>query len=616
MGQIFAEAERELDGVLRRYAGRPRAAVEKLLLMSLEREQIVSMAYREAAIAARLARMPLDDATRRVIGHAVIWIWKDEEIHAVYARAALARLAGGHVKLKVLAQQAGGAVAGWATSVIQHSPWRTSPVAGSAARLVTGMGRLAGKVPAEVGRLLRHCSFADFCRFNSELERASELSWDRLTRVAGTLPDFEPETLVAFWRVAEDERKHREVFDAFADALTPDDRLAPGASAEALADAVRAVGSHWLPRAWRGGTPNPIGGGGRVYCHASPQQGDRRAAFRAALAECDLADVVRARAAELGKPLADMSVAVKACFMLGYHRADPSPYTAPELVEELALFLRGLGVGDVAACEVRNLYDRFFAGRDVAAVARYLGYGSPHYRLVDLTEDAEPHAYRRGVGSAVVGRAWRRADVRISFGKLRSHPVDQALLTLANLEGVGGRHDQFLFAEREADRAAALMMLLDDFPPHYALLDAFADVPDGMIGMIGCSRPRSPGRFYAGADALAVDGVVGRHLGWPRPEASGFLSAAAHWFGGWPAGVTVVGCDAPLRPWAGPQSGDLRALLSLMALPVYVWGSGRGSLFVPEMDPAAFPPLGTPSRSLCQVRALVRRVLGLRLKRP
>jgi hypothetical protein len=50
-----------------------------------------------------------------------------------------------------------------------------------------------------------------------------------------------------------------------------------------------------------------------------------------------------------------------------------------------------------------------------------------------------------------------------------------------------------------------------------------------------------------------------------------------------------------------------------MAYPVYVLGSGRGALFVPQMDAQAFPPLGKEGLLLRAGRGLVRRIIGLQL---
>ena len=106
----------------------------------------------------------------------------------------------------------------------------------------------------------------------------------------------------------------------------------------------------------------------------------------------------------------------------------------------------------------------------------------------------------------------------------------------------------------------------------------------------GVDEPVHPLRFYAGADSLAVDAVALKHLGVKQFQSSSLLRSTAQWFGG---------ANQPNRDrrrghtgshqWRGPYHNELRALLSIMAYPVYVMGSGRGSLFVPEMDQNSFP---------------------------
>jgi hypothetical protein len=56
-------------------------------------------------------------------------------------------------------------------------------------------------------------------------------------------------------------------------------------------------------------------------------------------------------------------------------------------------------------------------------------------------------------------------------------------------------------------------------------------------------------------------------------------------------------------------------MMSFFALPMYVFGSGRGLRFVPEMDTAAFPPLEPESWFLRFRRRNIRALLGLRLPR-
>jgi uncharacterized protein (DUF362 family) len=231
---------------------------------------------------------------------------------------------------------------------------------------------------------------------------------------------------------------------------------------------------------------------------------------------------------------------------------------------------------------------------------------------VDASEEQVGHAYGRGMAQYTVARTWKEADFRISFGKMRSHPVDLAVLTVGNLEWLGARCDEFLFVERQAQRQTALMMLIDAFPPHFALLDAYECVPDGLLGVMGSPRPKAPRRLYAGADALAVDLTAARHLGVQDPDDVPTLRAARHWFGDVAGRIEVVGVDEPIADWRSPYHNELSTLLSLLAYPVYEFGSGRGALFVPEMDTRAFPPLGRESGLLRLGRRGLQTFLGLR----
>ena len=212
-----------------------------------------------------------------------------------------------------------------------------------------------------------------------------------------------------------------------------------------------------------------------------------------------------------------------------------------------------------------------------------------------------------------IAKTWRDADFRISFPKLRSHPIEMALLCVGNIEWVGGRCDEYLFLERQADRATAVMMLLNDFPPHFGIIDAFENIPDGLVGVMGCRKPMHPMRFYAGADALAVDTVALRHIGVEQFESSSLLRSTAQWFGGATNRIEVVGEDSSIESWRGPYHNELRSLLSIMAYPIYVMGSGRGSLFLPEMDPQAFPLIRCEGLLLKTTRRTVRWLLGLNM---
>ena len=54
MGAVFDEFVRQLAAWETQYAGRPRDHLVRLCLLALEREELVSIAYREEHIAARL----------------------------------------------------------------------------------------------------------------------------------------------------------------------------------------------------------------------------------------------------------------------------------------------------------------------------------------------------------------------------------------------------------------------------------------------------------------------------------------------------------------------------------------------------------------------------------
>jgi len=93
------------------------------------------------------------------------------------------------------------------------------------------------------------------------------------------------------------------------------------------------------------------------------------------------------------------------------------------------------------------------------------------------------------------------------------------------------------------------------------------------------------------------------------------LRAAFHWFGDPSASIQVIGPDEPVAGWRGPHHNELSSMLSFVAYPIYVFGSGRGALFVPEMDEEAFPPVTPPSLGLRVGRKLLQASLGLRFPR-
>src|SRR5262249_56384029 len=112
MGAVYDEFVRELEALGRKFAGQPRREMIALFLMALEREEIVSIAYRESLMAARLRSMPLPDDVRELIRHALVWAWKDEEMHAIYIRGALLKLGNRFLQMQALLRQTAGSVGG------------------------------------------------------------------------------------------------------------------------------------------------------------------------------------------------------------------------------------------------------------------------------------------------------------------------------------------------------------------------------------------------------------------------------------------------------------------------------------------------------------------------
>jgi uncharacterized protein (DUF362 family) len=616
MGAVYDEFERELAELRRQCEGNPRREVIRLFLLALEREELVSIGYRESLMEQRLAAMPIPDDVREIVRHALIWIWKDEEMHTIYIRGAILKLGGWRLRTQALLTQVAGGIGGWAGSVMQHSRWSRAPLSRLIAGAVTFAGGLVGKVPADVRKHLQFGPFRNFCAFNIDAEKTAAVCWYRIAELAATQPDIDSALCRDFHRVAVDEDRHCVLFGILEEVLTDEDRLAEGVTVDALVERIRAVGEEFLPRRFRSRSDheNPIGSGQPVYVMQSSDQGGKRKLFRRLLEESDLRGTLAQRAMFLGRPIDSLRVAIKPTFMLGYHHKDRSPITDVELLHDLTAYLRDLGCKELIVIEGRNIYDRFFQNRSVKEVASYFGIESDSFRVADTADEQVEHHYYRGVAQYTIAKSWRDADFRISFPKIRSHPIEMALLSLGNIEWVGGRCDEYLFLERQADRATAIMMLLDEFPPHFAILDGFENAPDGLVGVMGCRKPKDLRRFYAGRDALAVDTIALKDLGVTQAQQGSVLRSAGHWFGGSPQKIEVIGERSPISGWQGPYSTELRSLLSMMAYPVYVMGSGRGELFVPEMDEEAFPSIHKEGWFLRFRRGAVRRLLGLKVR--
>ena len=232
---IYEEFEHQLVAWENRDAARPERAMLRMSLLALEREENVVVAYRPSVLGPRLAAMPVPGAVRDLIRRALAGVWNDEEMHAVYMRAALLEIGSPAVSARTLLHQMAGCVGGWTVAVRQHRRWRQAPLSRAAAMLITWAGACAGCVPRTVRAHLDYCSFRDFCRYNVETESTAWLCWQRLTELAARVPLLSGARVDDFARIAEDEDRHRRIFQILADALTDDDELQESMSADILA---------------------------------------------------------------------------------------------------------------------------------------------------------------------------------------------------------------------------------------------------------------------------------------------------------------------------------------------------------------------------------------------
>jgi hypothetical protein len=212
MGSVYEQFEAELAAWSTRYEGRPRRLMLRLFLLALEREEIVSVGYREDLIAVHLRAMPISESEREIIRHALLWTWKDEEMHAIYIRGAIFKVGNLPLRARALLSQVAGAVGGWSTSVRQHVRWSDAPLSRATATLISWAGFITGKVPQGVRQHVRYRSFRDFCLFNVDAEKTAWLCWQRLIELTSEQPFMLPSLIDDFRRIMDDEYRHRRIF--------------------------------------------------------------------------------------------------------------------------------------------------------------------------------------------------------------------------------------------------------------------------------------------------------------------------------------------------------------------------------------------------------------------
>ncbi|HEV3450636.1 MAG TPA: DUF362 domain-containing protein [Acidimicrobiia bacterium] len=592
-----------LDRWRAEYGARPDLERERLWLLALEREQIVAVAYREEAVADRVGALDLCEELRSLVRQTLVWIWKDEALHAEYLRGMLLRRGGTASSLVVYGRQLEGAVSGWVSATEHHTRARSAPIRTGAADVFVAAAGVLGLVPPVLRQELRYQSFHRYCELNVALEATAELAYRRLIELAAD--DDEHDTLA---RIRADEERHGAAFRILAGLLTVDDGASGSTSTAAVLDALAAISPWFVPAALRvrssqGTRARSFGTGARVAVRSGQRDADKVSVLDACLDAAGLSAIASGA----------RSAAIRVSFMLGYDRRDCSNVNDPALVEALARYLERQGVADVAVLEAPTVYGNSFAHRSVAEVASYFGFDSPHYRIVDIGADLRPFVFERGFVQRAITGTWVDADLRIVMPKLRTDPTEFAHLCLSTLEGSTGAIDATFYAKRLVDFRSATMMLLDVAPPDFAIVDAWAPVAGGPFGVMGCRRPADIRHVYAGADALAVDEVVLADLGVADPHRAPIVRRAHHWFGIGPLTVPVDGTRPALETeLRGAHASPVLRALGTMSYPVYVYLSRDGDLFVPAMDAAAFPPTGRRGPVTRAIRWAAQRAFGLR----
>ncbi|MDQ2727158.1 MAG: DUF362 domain-containing protein [Actinomycetota bacterium] len=600
---LLEDVRQLLDRWSVEFAGRPEAERERLLLLALEREQIVAVAYREQAVAGRVAELAVDDKARELIRQTLIWVWKDEQLHEELMRGLLLQADGLASSLVVYGRQVQGALSGWTSATANHREPSVAPFRTGAATVLVAVGRALNRMPPALARELRYQTFRRYCELNVALEASAEFAYRRLVQLASS-----EEERIAFERIRADEERHTAAFRLLTEALTADDRLVPGLSPVRLARQLSEISPWFVPAKQRDAKTylagrRSFGSRAPVVIRGGQADEDKIATLEECLDGAGL-DALASRAG---------SAAIRASFMLGYHRDDRSNINDPELVDAVARYLRRHGVSDVAVLEAPTVYGSSFANRSVSAVASYFGFASSAYRIVDISQDLIDRRFDRGFVQKAISATWLESDLRIVMPKLRTDPTEFAHLSLSTLEGSTGAIEDTFYAGRQVDFRSATMMLLDVAAPDFAIVDGWAPVADGPFGVMGCHRPADIRVVYAGADALSVDEAVLADLGIADARRAPIVAQAYHWFGIEPAPRSVNGARPELRSeLRGAHGSALLRALGTLSYPVYMYLSHRGDLFVPAVDTEAFPPTQVPSLATRGVRWLTQRAFGLR----
>ncbi len=599
--EICGDVRILLAGWEREYVGRPEALVRKLWLMALEREQIVVVAYKDDTVLRRVNELDIPDDLRAVIRQTLAWIWKDEEMHVDYARARLVRLRHPVPTAVVFGRQFVGAASGWISATSNHSTMEDNPVQALLARSVVTVARVTRRVPARLAKELSHQTFRGYSALNVALEESAALGYELLVKHVS-----DPNEADSVRRIAADERRHQQSFRVLAAALDDHGRLRDGVRSQDVIDQLGRISPFHLPAEAREGVDvqRTMARPDRRVVRGLADNGpvDVDSVLWPMLDDLHLDDAVRADPSG--------TVVMKGALMLGYHRRDRSNVGSPDVVDSVARYARHHGATDVVLIETPTIYDRYYANRSVHTVADYFGFTSPNYRIADASADQIPVAFDRGLVQQTISATWLNASVRLVVGKLRGDPTEIAHSCLSTMQGMGSRTDTVIHIDREIDFRTAVMMVLDLAPPDFGIIEAWGECADGPLGVMGCRAPATLSRIWASRNIVALDAAVIADIG-EDPANAVILRRARDWFG---IDITtpadeVVPIAAAFRRRKATMFGKF---VCATAYPMYMFGSGKGSLFVPEMDERAFPQIGRSSLTTRAIRKIAQVVFGLR----